>query len=240
MRNVVRKNLRYLRLLACVPVAFCFSACMEDTHPADTLERASASMLAPPPLQTTGSSSSDLLRVNTILIAPTQFEKDIQPSAAEQERFDRALELAAEQELTVEFTPPAKARPLFPTSPVTNDQFTKRAIDVARKANRQGVLVVRVSTVAESDGSALGADSPAALGFTSTLYQVSDERAAWSAHYFIQDQAILDNLLNVRNQLSADQGPGWKSLEEHLTRGFSEALRDLSTKRQEAFSNPSP
>lgn len=180
-------------------------------------------------LKTLAVDRQGLLRVNSVLLAPVQFQGNARLEGGDQERLDRELEFAAGRELDVDVTPPSKVKDLIRrgTAP---DQFTAAAVDSAKKLRSDGVLVTTINTLEEREGSRVGADAPAALGFTMSLVRVADSRSVWSTSYYIQDHALSENLLSIHDT-------GWRSLQEHLTEGFSGALRELRRQRETAFGN---
>lgn len=196
----------------------------------------SSSALVPERRKTLSEDRQGLLRVNSVLIAPVQFAGAARSDAGQQLPFDQQLELSAARQLTIESTSPSK----FKERGVTISEggnFSKDALQAAQRLKLDGVLYTTVTTLQKRVGGALGADTPASLGFTMELVRAADQKRVWSASYVSHDEAISSNLLKISDKVGPGRTAGWLSLQEVCARGFDETLQDLSQRRQVAFSS---
>jgi len=197
---------------------------------------ASRSSLVPERRKTLSEDRQGLLRVNSVLLAPVQFAGSARMNAQEQGQFDQQLELAAARQLSIESSGAGrlKERGIALASGIA---LSQQALAAARKLNLDGILYTTVTTLQRRQGGALGADTPASLGFTMDLVRVSDQKKAWSASYISHDEAISSNLLKLSDKVGPGRTAGWLSLQEVCARGFDETLQDLSQRREVAFSS---
>lgn len=168
-----------------------------------------------------------LVGVNTVFLAPIRFEGDARLDTVKQSQFDHELELAAGRQLDIDFIGASKIKEAGSTG--------SSAIDDARLLGFQGVLETNITKLGTRQGSSLGSDAPAALGFNMSLRDVRNGKVAWSANYFWEDLAISSNLFRITEKIGPEGRTGWVSLEELVTRGFDEALASLRENRQNAF-----
>jgi hypothetical protein len=183
----------------------------------------------------TSADPKTLVTVNTVYLAPVRFEGDARLDSAKQAQLDAELELAAGRQLDIDFIGVSKIK----QAGANVSETASSAIDAARSLGFQGVLETNITKLGARQGSSVGSDAPAALGFNMSLRDVRNGKVAWSANYFWEDLAISSNLFRIKEKIGPEGRTGWVSLEELVTRGFDEALASLRDNRQNAFTQKS-
>ncbi len=188
---------------------------------------------APPSLQSSAADYKDLASLNVILLSPIVFEKQaISSTTAKNEMFNKQLLEAISSGTDLEVVPPARGsdadRGIQSGSP-----DIAAWLAAANRLGADGVLITRLRTYQDRQGSAAAAEQGARVAFTMTIYQSGDGRPIWQASYHFEDTALSDNLFKLRNRLEG--GTGWLSADRVLRSGFDAAARDLSRTREAAF-----
>jgi hypothetical protein len=184
-------------------------------------------------LQSTVARPADLLQLNSLAILPLNFvEKERQHDLGDAPFYAELVEsFVAESGVEVKRDPVLlkKGHGASRTPSVAEIQA------IGRHAKVDGVLVPRILTFVERVGSRVGVTTPAQVGFSMSIVSVATGEEVWSSTYHVSDQAVLDNLFKLPQNV--ERGPRWRTAEEILTRGFALAARDFGVRRREQFTS---
>ena len=106
----------------------------------------------------------------------------------------------------------------------------------AKAAGADAILVTRLQTYREREGSAVGAEQGAKVAFNMSVFRVGDGEELWRATYYYEDVALAENVFRLAERDERFEGNGWLSANRILLRGFEEAMQDLTRQRAAAFS----
>lgn len=107
------------------------------------------------------------------------------------------------------------------------------AVALGKKLGVDAVLMTELMTLVERQGSSIGANVPARVGFFMVMLDVNSGDELWRASYHVTDQALSDNLLDMKE--SGERGARWRTANELLERGFILAARDFGSRRRSQF-----
>jgi len=230
-RNIMRSNFSISRLLAlffCGGLFFMLSACNQILAPAG----GAPAML--PSLVTHSEAPRELLSINSVYIFPPSFSSGARAASSKSANFYDALCKSSAAELTIEALCSKDIFHKFEWE--TSQSPLARALDAAKKAAKDAVLLTTVNGFSEREGSRIAVNQPAALSFEMKLIRISDQKEIWSASYFFQDKALSENLFKTGQKLEESGSAAWQDAHNLIANAFSKSFRDLSTKRVEQFS----
>lgn len=213
-------------------IALCAAGCMSTRVPSH--KPVAQHGVVTPSLLSHAAAPKDLLSVNSIVIAPPQFDRRSQEAERSQDRIFNELQQAAREQSNIEVASGPELDALLKTRKAAQDW---RA--VAKRVGSDAVLSTTILKFVEREGSAVGATTPAAVNFTMSLNRASDGKEVWSASYHFQDDFLSENLFKVRQRFQEGKGPGWRSARDLLAEGFRSAFQELATRRFEQFSGGS-
>jgi hypothetical protein len=91
--------------------------------------------------------------------------------------------------------------------------------------NADAVLMGVVIRYEERDGTSWAANKPASAAFTAVLIDVRSGEVLWKIRFDKTQQALSENVLNIRNFLRG--GGGWQTVEQLLLIGIEDALKSF-------------
>ncbi len=175
----------------------------------------------------------DLLTVNSILVLPVEFDTQARSFQSDRKRFDSRLETAARAELAVQVIAGQKVAEHLQR---TGSSAGQNIAASGKSFNADAVLTTTINTFTERQGTRFAADKGAGVDFTMALYRVRDGKAVWTANYHFKDQALTDNILNIRDRFGSGGSAGWQDADQVLEKGFASAFADFSQRRLGQFS----
>lgn len=224
------KNVQFSRILVALFVICVLAACQSYTQRAG---RDTEMQIANPPLLTKVERPRDLLHINSLLVAPYEYDdraRDMHGLAADSYR---QLTEIANDEVGV---PVFGLKDLSAITRVARGpERTKALLNAARKFGADGILLVNMLEYVERDGSQVGANESAQVDFSMEVLQVSGEHRVWESSYHFRDQALSENLFRIKERFGNKQNPGWKSAKELLVEGLRQGCKDFAQKRSEQF-----
>lgn len=172
-----------------------------------------------------------LARVSSVVIAPVTVDgrAQIESTNAARPLFDEVTSAIGGQMNAELFADPRQ----YSVHDFQSREGARRAYQIASEKRATAVLLTDVHRYVERDGSRLGANEPAEIGFTMTLSDTATRQPLWKASYFYRDQPLSENLLRLPQQV---KNPGWQSAHALLIEGLKVAARDLAERRSNAFS----
>ena len=193
-----------------------------------------SSSTLPKHYHTLSSDMKGLLGVNALYVAQPSFSKSLAVDSAGRNRFEELLMQTAKGSLDVEIVNENGVK-LKGIVPADNQVTLDSALKLARGLKADSVLMTRISTYNEREGGRAGASQGAALGFSAELYRVSDGKNVWSGQYYRQDEALTDNLFNIKDKLGRSGSTAWQSADDLIQDGLNNAISDLQDRRLAAF-----
>jgi len=188
-----------------------------------------------PHLVTEVQSPKDFLKINSVFFAPVELGSQVRTLEGGSLALDGELIAAAKQESGLEIANPNTQKSKS-TAKSTAATHAQALLKTAGNYGADGLLLTTLHRYVERKGTKIGTTVPASLYFSMKLIAVEDEKVVWQANYHFRDQAISDNLFTIRDRVRNNAEFGWRTAAEALKNGFSEALRDLSTRRDRQFS----
>jgi hypothetical protein len=183
-----------------------------------------------PNLQSKSDNKKNLIAINSILVAPVQFDSSVAANVPSTIDVNAMLSKALQQELQIKVVH-SIPQPLKNSG--NNKLHSQYAVD-ARKMNLDGVLLTKLTSFNMREGSAVGSALPARVDLAMEIVNSESNSVVWQSTYHFQDQALSDNLFKIKERL-ADNQPKFRSAEEILAEGYSSALKDFSQKRLSGF-----
>jgi hypothetical protein len=176
--------------------------------------------------------SQSFLQVNSVALAPVEIDRSVREVVNNDKEFLSLLHQAATEGSEFEVIPEKVVAEAFKgmQGPVTPES----AAGLARRTGADAVLVTRLLRYEERKGSRVGANNPARVGFSMTLYGARDGAALWDGSFHFGDKALSEDLLRLRDEREG-QGAGWHTARELLSSGFKAALKDIASRRRSAF-----
>ena len=188
-----------------------------------------------PSLQSSRVQGLELVRLNSMILMPVEFDPAARQNSIPGSSFDQELEAALRSELGIEIIAPADAfgAGRINKSKIVRPEITKQqALEAAGKRGSDAVLLLKVHEFREREGSKVGVENPAAVFFSAAIYRAADGAEIWQASYNYKDQALTDNIL----RFGREQGSvSWKSAGELLRSGLGAMSRELASKRMQQF-----
>lgn len=157
---------------------------------------------------------SNLLAVHSIELATLEVAPQLAIAEPAKLRLTESLEQSARSALSFDVLRPHNAAKL--------------------KQRSDAVLHTRLFEFSPRLGSAVGVDQPAKVGFVMSLRRASGEEL-WSARYFVNEQAIFENLFKLGERVEKGKAPRWHSEFELAEQGFGLAFTDLDDRRMSQF-----
>jgi hypothetical protein len=201
------------------PVVICIVVAMSGCSNSNN-SAAPHRKLTQSPFTTTFTDRESLLKVSSIVVLDTQWDREAQGC---KDHFD------PERKLDQVFRSESRL------SVLSNGQDSGSDIRSAISANNaDGGISLRLIRCVERIGSSFGVSEPAQVGFLMSLYDRSG-RAIWTGAFSMKDQAIIDNLLTAGEKLKV--GTGWVTASQIFEHGLTLAARELETQRTGFFLN---
>ncbi len=208
-----------LRITALIPFIFIFG-CSE--HAPVVLSDSGHSDA----LRTSVNAPKDLLRVNSIFIAPpipgkqaSVISKDTEKQIYETMREASASELTLETKF-LDRTAPSGSSP----------------VSLARAHGADAALVTTIHRYIERKGNSIGVSEPASVSFEMSLVRLSDSKIIWESSYSYVDSSLSEDIISYGKKLQEKGGTGgWTTAAKLLERGAKEGFRDLTQKRNVQF-----
>jgi hypothetical protein len=174
----------------------------------------------------------DLRLVGSIGLLPLQFGAQADVAQAQAPILEQVFEQTAQGSLNLKILRVSAKK----TAPEPGGQAPYTALElkkIAASAKTDSLLALHVSRFKEREGSALGAQTPAEVAFSLSLYRSRDAKEIWTSSFSLKDQSLSENLMRLRDQFQTK--PGWKSATDLLSSGLKAALAELERQRQESF-----
>lgn len=191
------------------------------------------------------------LHVHRIVIAPLEVAVDAsaaQPQwsspgadmsarSAEEDALQKRFEGIADEVLSFELISGDKLVSAKPgqSQSIRDTTTVDRWRAAAGSHGADAILIGRLNQYKQRQGSAVGSESPARVDLECSLVRVSDGVTLWQGSYHYEDEALLDNLLRVRQKLGNTGAPSWYSAEAVFRSGAHELLRRLEKERGSVF-----
>jgi hypothetical protein len=206
------------------------------------------------------SSSRDALReINSILLLPIEVDRQkssreggvaaqLSPALVQQAADDLAERFSVETGVQVQRVHDVLR---LPASRELNPEQVQQALAKATASGVSAVLVTRLHSYIEREGSAMGTEVAAHVHVSFAVIPIAataaplnaagiySQKAAWEASYNFRDQALSENLFRLHKALlsqpAGQKGLRWHNAATLLRLGFAEAARDFSERRTQAF-----
>ena len=163
---------------------------------------------------------TDLVRVNSLYIAPVAVARGVAIGEGEEANFHRLLveSFVAESGIDIGSEVAVAAGKAAPS-----------------RANADATLYTQITQYARNTSSALGASKAAAFAATFSAVRKSDGREIWSSSYFSTEHPNSVNLIEVTKRLERDKGTQLPSVEVLLRQAARSAAVDFSSRRVAQF-----
>jgi hypothetical protein len=187
------------------------------------------------PLSVRVEKAEQLASVSSILVlAPTLSRSNARPDPLPP-AIGASLESIAERELSVKVLGNRWISEVPTRSRVVEGLARADSLRILQSQGIDAVLRTDVVTFTERRGSSVGGE-PANVTFIMSLVRTVDGVELWQGRFAYSQTFLSENLLQLGDVVGQkSRGRGWSSGREIFEAGFSSALRDLNTRREQQF-----
>lgn len=168
------------------------------------------------------------LRINVVAVIPFQEQAEVGVSLLDAQKFTNELIRALELRSSLDLVEKAKVEDVVKGSSVSLMSPAQARL-IGERLGCQGVLYGRFSKFVDSEGSSLGADKNAAIGFRLWLVDVKSAEVLWTGSYDKTNKPLSANLFEVGERRK--EKFRFPTAVELVEQGFLESAKSLQELR---------